>query len=268
MSIHADYFFKDSEQMVLAVDVVIRRQNLTSFWCDTTLNSITGLEFKIDASDVYTKELLKSTGAWLDVRKSPWAVLDGPMHLKNLVSNDPKSSYKTIYLRDSDLHYLHANGLVESDTIAAPTLPPEPLPSTTTTPVKLTGNKMTTSLKQTAAATLESNKAGGILALKVAVGKAANRTAVRAIKGKLPMMARGYADTPLGALVVANLAQVAVHQFASTNLKAATVADAMVQAAMLDVVNMIDIDTLMDGILDKVSDTKIDDLIKATEESK
>ena len=84
----------------------------------------------------------------------------------------------------------------------------------------------------------------------ISAGKALNAAIAEKVKGQLPLMARGYAETPIGAIVIANLVNFAVQNFAAHNDKARWVADAMLQAAMVDFVSSFNIESMLKEVLD------------------
>ncbi len=185
------------------------------------------------------------------------STINGRIDVINLIENVPESlEYTTIIDTDLARHAIKKGWIVKDVNLKHET-------NTTETTGKTT---MTTSIKKTATATLTTNKDAALLAAKVAVGKAGNKVITKAIKPKLPLMARGYADGVVGSLVAANVAQIAVNQFMPDNRKAKIIADAMVQAAMLDLLGEIDIEGMMDSMLDKVKGTKVDKLLKASDE--
>jgi len=69
---------------------------------------------------------------------------------------------------------------------------------------------------------------------KIAAGKAINAVVMAKIKPQLPMMVRGYADSPLAAIVVANVFSAGVDQFMPQNARARQVADVMLDSAMTE----------------------------------
>lgn len=102
---------------------------------------------------------------------------------------------------------------------------------------------MTTSIVAT-------NKAAAVTAAKLKAGSVLNATAIAALKksGAVPMMARGYLDHPLAAVLIANIATYAAQY--TGNQKAKTAADLMLQAAMLATLNTVDIEGFLTSIID------------------
>lgn len=62
-------------------------------------------------------------------------------------------------------------------------------------------------------------------------------------------MIKGYIDTPIGRVVIANLLSVAVDQYAPTNQKAKAVAGAAMEAAMLEMVQSFNIAEMIDEMV-------------------
>lgn len=105
------------------------------------------------------------------------------------------------------------------------------------------------------------NKSAAVSVAKIEAGRIAVKQAVKMIKPAVPVMARGYLETALGELIVANLFKFAVDNFAANNDKAALVADAMLQGAMLGTIQSLNVEQLINEVLGKV------DLSKFTESS-
>lgn len=108
-----------------------------------------------------------------------------------------------------------------------------------------------------ATAIINKNKAAAITAARIEAGSIAVNRITNMIKPKLPMMMRGYAETPVARVVVANLFSLAVQQYAADNKKAQLVADAMMEGAMLEMVKSFNIDALLGEVLKGVDFTKL-----------
>lgn len=106
---------------------------------------------------------------------------------------------------------------------------------------------------------LESNKTAAVLAAKLVAGKAINKKLVKLIKPKLPMMLRGYAESPFASLVAANAVGVALKHYAPTNPKAMQIADLMLNAAALELLESFNIEEMLDGLLKGVKLPKIEE---------
>lgn len=83
----------------------------------------------------------------------------------------------------------------------------------------------------------------------IAAGKALNVTVQEKIVPKLPMLVRGYASTDLGRVVLANAVATALTYYAPENEKAQQVSQAMIQAAMIDLMASFDIEGLVKEFL-------------------
>lgn len=109
------------------------------------------------------------------------------------------------------------------------------------------------------------NKSAAVSVAKIEAGRIAVKQAVKLVKPAVPMMARGYLETELGELAVANLFKFAVDNFASNNDKAKVVADAMLQGAMLGAIQSLNIEQLINDVMDKVDISKFTDITKSEE---
>lgn len=109
------------------------------------------------------------------------------------------------------------------------------------------------------------NKSAAVSVAKIEAGRIAVKQAVKLVKPAVPMMARGYLETALGELAVANLFKFAVDNFASNNDKAKVVADAMLEGAMLGAIQSLNIEQLINDVMDKVDISKFTDITKSEE---
>jgi hypothetical protein len=101
---------------------------------------------------------------------------------------------------------------------------------------------------------ISSNKTAAISAAVIETGRMANNKALALIKPKLPMMARGYADTAFGKLAIANAVQMAASQFKPDSTMLARVANGMVVAAYQEVIQSFNIEDMLDDLM---GDTKV-----------
>jgi len=108
--------------------------------------------------------------------------------------------------------------------------------------------KMT--LRDTAAVMVAANKSAAGTAASVTIGNIINTRVVKIVTPKLPMMVRGYAETPMGKAVVANLVATSIVHFMPTNEKAMLAANAMVQAAMLEFTASFNFEQMVNEMLD------------------
>lgn len=109
------------------------------------------------------------------------------------------------------------------------------------------------------------NKSAAVSVAKIEAGRIAVKQAVKLVKPAVPMMARGYLETALGELAVANLFKFAVDNFAPNNDKAKVVADAMLQGAMLGAIQSLNVEQMINDVMDKVDISKFTDITKSEE---
>jgi len=81
-------------------------------------------------------------------------------------------------------------------------------------------------------------------------GRIATTEVTKRVAPKLPMMARGYVDSPFGRLVVANLAVLGIEQFRGDDAKLKRLGLAMTTAAYQEVMQLIDVEGMIDDLLD------------------
>ncbi|QNI21433.1 hypothetical protein [Salmonella phage 8sent1748] len=93
------------------------------------------------------------------------------------------------------------------------------------------------------------NKSAAVNAAKLEAGKIALTQITKVAAKKAPFMIKGYIDTPIGRVVIANLLSVAVDQYAPTNAKAKAVAGAAMEAAMLEMVQSFNIAEMIDEMV-------------------
>lgn len=93
------------------------------------------------------------------------------------------------------------------------------------------------------------NKSAVVNAAKLEAGKIALTQITKVAAKKAPFMIKGYIDTPVGRVVIANLLSVAVDQYAPTNQKAKAVASAAMEAAMLEMVQSFNIAEMIDEMV-------------------
>lgn len=93
------------------------------------------------------------------------------------------------------------------------------------------------------------NKSAVVNAAKLEAGKIALTQITKVAAKKAPFMIKGYIDTPIGRVVIANLLNVAVDQYAPANAKAKAVAGAAMEAAMLEMVQSFNIAEMIDEMV-------------------
>ncbi|VCU43518.1 hypothetical protein MAR004NP2_00124 [Escherichia phage vB_Eco_mar004NP2] len=107
------------------------------------------------------------------------------------------------------------------------------------------GNNTMTKIANIVAA----NKSAVVNAAKLEAGKIALTQITKVAAKKAPFMIKGYIDTPIGRVVIANLLSVAVDQYAPNNQKAKAVAGAAMEAAMLEMVQSFNIAEMIDEMV-------------------
>ena len=106
---------------------------------------------------------------------------------------------------------------------------------------------MSKAIKDTALQTVGDNKQALIIAGKMEAGRVLNKQVLKQIKPHIPMFVRGYLDTPLAPVIVANLvAAVGNH---TQNKRVQQVAELMLLAAADTTVQSFNIDKIIDDVL-------------------
>jgi len=100
---------------------------------------------------------------------------------------------------------------------------------------------------------IETNKNSASSAAYMEAGYIANKQLGKVLGKQLPMMVRGYADTPLGHLVLANLALLAVEHFRPDQRQLRRLAQAMQVQAYQELLKELDIDGMIDDLLENGS---------------
>ena len=96
---------------------------------------------------------------------------------------------------------------------------------------------------------MDNNKAAAIMAAEITAGKVLNNKVVSIIKPKMPMMVRGYMDSPLASVAIANLVGIALKQYMPNNDKATKVSELMLNASALQLMESFNIEQLLDELL-------------------
>lgn len=100
---------------------------------------------------------------------------------------------------------------------------------------------------------VDTNKKAITSAAFLEAGYIANKQMSKVLSKKLPMMVRGYADTPAGRLVVANLAVMLVQHFRPDNKQLVRLTSAMQTQAYGELIRELDIDGMIDELLENGS---------------
>lgn len=116
-----------------------------------------------------------------------------------------------------------------------------------------TGALQMNTIKSTATAIVAANKNAAVNAAKLEAGSIVLKKVSSIAASKAPFMVRGYVDTAVGRVVIANLLNFAVSQYAPNNRKAVIAADAAMQAAMLELVQSFNVGEMIDEVLKGVN---------------
>ena len=122
--------------------------------------------------------------------------------------------------------------------------------------LKKEGNKMN-KMEKIAKEAVDANKIAIELAAKLEVGKVATAQLKKVVIPKLPYLVRGYADSPLFDIALANVVGVAIREYAPENKKAQIVAESMIQSAAVEMVSSFDINSMIDEMLENVDVSKL-----------
>jgi len=106
--------------------------------------------------------------------------------------------------------------------------------------------------KDVATKVIDANKQAALAVAEITIGKAALKTAGKLVKPKLPLFVRGYADTPLFEVVLANLVHIAVEARFKDNVKARKISKAMMTAAAITVSEHFDVDGMIEDFIDSI----------------
>ena len=111
---------------------------------------------------------------------------------------------------------------------------------------------------QTASVIVDANKTSAKTATGIIAGNIINERLAKAVIPKLPLMARGYLDTPMGHAALANIAAGAMIHFFPGNKRAMQASSAMIEAAMVTFASSFNIEELANEILDGVTLPSVD----------
>ena len=95
---------------------------------------------------------------------------------------------------------------------------------------------------------VNANKAVAVTAAYMEAGRIANNQVTKLVTAKAPLMVKGYIDTPIGKVVVANLTNMAVEQFRPTDAKLKKVSAAMMTQAYQELIQTIDIEGMLNEL--------------------
>lgn len=129
----------------------------------------------------------------------------------------------------------------------------EQLSPETTTSLKettMTKTNITERAQATGSRILSANKQAAQSAAYLEAGNIANNQLAKVAGKKLPLMLRGYADTPYGKLIIANIAQQLAAEFRPNNKQLQSLTAAMTVAAYSEVIKLVNIDGMIDELLE------------------
>jgi hypothetical protein len=107
-----------------------------------------------------------------------------------------------------------------------------------------------TTMKNLTANLIATNQSAATQAGYLEAGRIANNQIVRLSSKALPMMVRGYADTPVGKLVLANVAQLAASHLRAGDATLARLTNAMTVAAYQELIQTFDIEGWLNQVLE------------------
>lgn len=144
---------------------------------------------------------------------------------------------------DSDSHY-ELTGEQENVTVTAQATKQS---NTQTGEVKManTTNKAT--------ALINANKTAAQNAAKIEAGTIAINKLASLLAPKMPFGTSGYLKTPLGKVVLANVVNFAIQQYAANNPKAKVIGEAVMDAAALELVQSFNVGAMIDDLIGSVN---------------
>lgn len=242
----SDYFIyhEDDKIDLICVTNVSNTEQYHIKYLDST--AVEDYEYVSNFEDTFSDTIIKRFEGTIDIKNFIWL----------LCEKDPNVSLKPF----DHMHFIavSADG---KKFFSFQELDKDIFSPVTVTETKQTKGKedkiMANNVKTTAVAVAGKNKTAAIAVARMTAGKVAMEQVTKVIKPKLPMMARGYAETPLGKLVMANLFNFAITQYLPENKKAIMVADVMLEGAMLEAMSSLNIEEQLNNILDSVDVSKI-----------
>lgn len=115
-------------------------------------------------------------------------------------------------------------------------------------------------LGQTAKIVVNANKDSAKTATGIIAGNIINQRLAKIVVPKLPLLARGYADTPMGHAALANIVAGALIHFLPTNKRAQQASAAMIEAAMVTFASSFEIESLVDELLEGVAFPEVSEI--------
>lgn len=111
------------------------------------------------------------------------------------------------------------------------------------------GKPMPKTLKDNAVELVQENKAAAFTAAEIKAGQIINKQAISLIKPKLPMMVRGYADSPVASVVLANVVALGLKHYAAGNKKLEKISELMIAGAAFDSIDALNIDGIVNDFI-------------------
>jgi hypothetical protein len=105
------------------------------------------------------------------------------------------------------------------------------------------------------------NLAAAKSAAVITAGTIANTQLAKLVAKKSPMMIRGYVDTPIGKLVLANIVSQAFKHMRPGDAKLELLSEGMMIAAYQNVIGTIDLDGLIDEFVESASVSRVLDTL-------
>lgn len=112
---------------------------------------------------------------------------------------------------------------------------------------------MANSIQETAYVMYESNKEAAVISGKQVAGKILNDRLYNLVEPKVNPFLKGFIQGPMGRAALANLFSASLVHFGSKNDKLMIAADAMVLAAMDDLIGDLNLDQIANEFLDGVN---------------
>lgn len=117
-------------------------------------------------------------------------------------------------------------------------------------PYKVKTHKKETIMSSKLNIVIDSNKSAATVAAYHEAGRLANKKAKEVLAKKAPLMVRGYVDTPIGGLVIANLAMLAQQQFRPEDARLVKLTRAMQVQAYQELIQSFDIESFIDELME------------------
>lgn len=111
-------------------------------------------------------------------------------------------------------------------------------------------NTFMSKIKETALTTVDQNKQAAIIASKMEAGRILNKQIIKQVKPHIPMLFRGYLDTPLAPVILANLVALAGNHTDNKRIK--QISEFMLLAAANTTVQSFNLDQIIDDVLKNI----------------